>query len=127
MYLHAAVSCAERGLNSHLLLRGEQPEILTGYNLISTVYGNVTYVPRSLYAHRTEMLTNHAQMIAGSDGYILNCNDIFDKMLTSHPFGASTFEQTNGCNDCPKKVVIINEGAGDAVALLGNSNIVLYN
>ncbi|XWS69122.1 hypothetical protein CRYUN_Cryun04dG0152500 [Craigia yunnanensis] len=50
--LFVAVSCAERGVKSHLLLYGEKPEILTGYNLISTIYGNVTYVPRSFYSRR---------------------------------------------------------------------------
>jgi hypothetical protein len=28
-----------------------KPDILTGYNLISTIYGKVTYVPRPLYAN----------------------------------------------------------------------------
>ncbi|KAI4382487.1 hypothetical protein MLD38_008445 [Melastoma candidum] len=36
---YAPVSRAERRLKTRLLLRGEQPEILTGYNLISTMYG----------------------------------------------------------------------------------------
>ncbi|CAM8956547.1 unnamed protein product [Rhodiola kirilowii] len=57
----ASVTCAERGLNSHLLLRGEQPEILTGYNLIPSIYGTVTYVPQSLYAMRDNMLKKHAE------------------------------------------------------------------
>ncbi|XP_042500614.1 D-cysteine desulfhydrase 2, mitochondrial-like isoform X5 [Macadamia integrifolia] len=60
-----AFSCAERGLKSHLLLRGEQPEVLTAYNLISTMYGNVTYIPRSIYAKRAEMLERHADFVAG--------------------------------------------------------------
>ncbi|KAK3223516.1 hypothetical protein Dsin_010541 [Dipteronia sinensis] len=109
-----AVSCAERGINSHLLLRGEQPEILTGYNLISTIYGNVKYIPRSLYAHRIEMLTSHAKLVAGSNGYVLCCNDIFDKSFTTQTSGDST------------AVVIVNEGAGDAVALLGIFRLVQY-
>ncbi|KAK7251010.1 hypothetical protein RIF29_33867 [Crotalaria pallida] len=41
------VLCAEKRIVSHLLLRGEQPEILTGYNLISTIYGNVHYYVQS--------------------------------------------------------------------------------
>ncbi|KAK6930918.1 hypothetical protein RJ641_002711 [Dillenia turbinata] len=45
-----------KGLKSYLLLRGEQLDISTGYNLISTIYGDVTYVPRSLSAKREEML-----------------------------------------------------------------------
>ncbi|KAL5760044.1 hypothetical protein ACOSQ2_018882 [Xanthoceras sorbifolium] len=124
-----AVSCAERGLNSHLLLRGEQPEILTGYNLISTIYGNVTYIPRSLYAHRIEMLTSHAKLVAGSNGYVLWCNEIFGESFTSQTSAASTFVQVNdhrGADDCPRKVVIVNEGAGDALALLGVFRLVQY-
>ena len=56
----SAVSRAERGLKSHLLLRGEQHEILTDYVLISTVYGLFTYVPKSIYAHWVNMLRSHA-------------------------------------------------------------------
>ncbi|KAK6802641.1 hypothetical protein RDI58_000423 [Solanum bulbocastanum] len=111
-----AVSCAERGLKSHLLLRGEQPATLTGYNLISTLYGNVSYVPRSLYARREEMLLKHAHLVAGNDGLVFSLADL-EASLFSH-----------GCNDHSshvdsltkrsKKVAIINEGAGDAAALL---------
>lgn len=118
----AAVSCAERGLKSHLLLRGEQPAILTGYNLISTIYGNVTYVPRSFYAHKEKMLQTHASMVAGSSGNVVYCSDIIDAFITAQTFERSKFVQM----DTPRstkshstKVVVVNEGAGDAVALLG--------
>ncbi|CAH8266772.1 unnamed protein product [Arabidopsis lyrata] len=94
-----AVSCAERGLRSHLLLRGEQPDVLTGYNLVSTMYGNVQYIPRSRYANREEMLRSHAAMVAGEDGSVLWAKDI---------------------------VLILNEGAGDALALLGMFRLVQY-
>ncbi|WRX16121.1 hypothetical protein QQP08_008608 [Theobroma cacao] len=125
----AAVSCAERGLKSHLLLRGEQPAILTGYNLISTIYGNVTYVPRSFYAHKEKMLQTHASMVAGSSGNVVYCSDIIDAFITAQTFERSKFVQM----DTPRstkshstKVVVVNEGAGDAVALLGLFRLVDY-
>ncbi|XP_042376862.1 putative D-cysteine desulfhydrase 2, mitochondrial isoform X2 [Zingiber officinale] len=60
-----AVCCAERGMRAHLLLRGEQPAVPTGYNLVSLMYGSVSYVPRSVYANRNEMLMKHAELVAG--------------------------------------------------------------
>lgn len=124
-----AVSCAERGLKSHLLLRGEQPQILTGYNLISTIYGNVTYVPRSFYAHREEMLQTHASMVAGHTGGVVYCNDIIDSSLASQTFECSKFVQRDaprGTENHSRKVAIVNEGAKDAVALLGMFRLVDY-
>ncbi|WZZ74023.1 hypothetical protein YC2023_085393 [Brassica napus] len=110
-----AVSCAERGVRSHLLLRGEQPEVLTGYNLVSTMYGNVEYVPRSKYANREEMLRTHADLVAGEDGSVLWAKDLeaIDGFSTSQ--AASS-----------RKVLIVNEGAGDALALLGMFRLVKY-
>ncbi|KAL3656052.1 hypothetical protein CASFOL_000448 [Castilleja foliolosa] len=106
-----AVSCAERGIKSHLLLRGEEPETLTGYNLVSKLYGNVVYVPRSAYAKRDDMLSRHAESVVGRDGSIIKLADIimsssFKTAASDRPFKS-------------RKVAIINEGAGDAVALLG--------
>ena len=117
----AAVSCAERGLKSHLLLRGEQPEILTGYNLISTIYGNVTYVPRSLYANREKMLQTHANhLVSSNSGHVAWFNDIFESSFTTQT--SSSFVQMDAnrsAENSPRKVAILNEGAGDAAALLG--------
>ncbi|KAJ4710959.1 D-cysteine desulfhydrase 2, mitochondrial-like [Melia azedarach] len=124
-----AVSCADRGLKSHLLLRGEQPQILTGYNLISTIYGNVTYVPRSLYVHRIEMLKSHANLVAGNKGDVVWCNEIFEESLTAQRSRAPDLGQMDadrGANNCTRKVAIINEGAADAVALLGVFRLVQY-
>lgn len=116
----AAVSCSERGIKSHLLLRGEQPEILTGYNLMSTIYGNVTYVPRSLYANREKMLKSHADYLAGSSGNVIWFDDIMEASLSEND-GAMSFLQKDAYrSDHPRKIVIVNEGAGDVVALLGN-------
>ncbi|KAJ0230592.1 D-cysteine desulfhydrase 2 [Hirschfeldia incana] len=105
-----AVSCAERGVRSHLLLRGEQPEVLTGYNLVSTMYGNVEYVPRSRYANREEMLRSHADLVAGEDGSVLWASDL----------------EGVDSKASPRKVLIVNEGAGDALALLGMFRLVKY-
>ncbi|THU60307.1 hypothetical protein C4D60_Mb07t11260 [Musa balbisiana] len=71
-----AVCCAERGLRAHLLLRGEQPEVATGYNLVSLMYGRVSYVERSTYARREEMLLKHAESVAGGEGNVLWVDDI---------------------------------------------------
>ncbi|CAH8360950.1 unnamed protein product [Eruca vesicaria subsp. sativa] len=109
-----AVSCAERGVRSHLLLRGEQPEVLTGYNLVSTMYGNVVYVPRSRYANREEMLRTHADLVAGEDGSVLWTKDL--EAMDCFPSSKAS----------PRKVLIVNEGAGDALALLGMFRLVKY-
>ncbi|KAL7589042.1 hypothetical protein Lser_V15G41111 [Lactuca serriola] len=114
-----AVSCAERGLKAHLLLRGEQPQILTGYNLISMLYGNVTYVPRSVYAKREEMLTSHADSIPGT---IIRLDDLLKSSFTNHKSTKSNLDQPSNS----KKIVIINEGAGDAIALPGLIRLVKY-
>ncbi|XP_049399553.1 D-cysteine desulfhydrase 2, mitochondrial isoform X3 [Solanum stenotomum] len=119
-----AVSCAERGLKSHLLLRGEQPATLTGYNLISTLYGNVSYVPRSLYARREEMLLKHAHTIAGNDGLVFSLADL-EASLFSHGCGEHS-SHVDSLTKRSKKVAIINEGAGDAAALLGVVRLVEY-
>ncbi|CAE6067376.1 unnamed protein product [Arabidopsis arenosa] len=113
-----AVSCAERGLRSHLLLRGEQPEVLTGYNLVSTMYGNVQYIPRSRYANREEMLRSHAAMVAGEDGSVLWAKDIVEGLEVMDHFSSSKASR--------RKVLIVNEGAGDALALLGMFRLVQY-
>ncbi|KAI3516158.1 hypothetical protein L1887_15069 [Cichorium endivia] len=113
-----AVSCAERGIKAHLLLRGEQPQILTGYNLISMLYGNVTYVPRSLYANRQKMLTSHAHSISTT---VVCLDDLLDASFTNHKSTKSNSQPLNS-----KKMVIINEGAGDAIALPGVIRLVEY-
>ena len=37
--------------------------VFTGYHLLSLIYGDVTYVPRSEYASREAMLQQHAARI----------------------------------------------------------------
>lgn len=122
------MSCAERGLKAHLLLRGEEPETLTGYNLVSRLYGDVVYVPRSIYAKREEMLAKHAESIVGADGSIIWLNDVIGTTFKHHESRLQKSPQADPVNfpEKLKKVVIINEGAGDAVALLGVMRLVKY-
>ncbi|KAK4740710.1 hypothetical protein SAY87_024298 [Trapa incisa] len=108
-----AVSCSERGIRSHLLLRGEQPDVPTGYNLISTMYGNVVCVPRSVYASREEMLIRHAGLVADSGGSAVSLTDMLET--------STRIEGRDG-----RKVAIINEGAGDSLALLGMIRLLCY-
>ncbi|KFK33553.1 hypothetical protein AALP_AA5G028500 [Arabis alpina] len=115
-----AVSCAERGIRSHLLLRGEQPEVLTGYNLVSTMYGNVEYVPRSRYANREEMLRTHADLVAGEDGSVLWAKDIVEDV------DVARMDDFSRSKTSRRKVLIVNEGAGDVLALLGMFRLVNY-
>ncbi|VFQ95607.1 unnamed protein product [Cuscuta campestris] len=115
------------GLRSHLLLRGEQPETLTGYCLISTMYGNVTYVPRSLYAKREEMLTTHANEVAGINGSIVSLNQLVKTSFYEKRLDEQLLEvAANNRARSEKKVIIINEGAGDAVGLLGAIRLVKH-
>ncbi|EXB82468.1 Putative 1-aminocyclopropane-1-carboxylate deaminase [Morus notabilis] len=121
-----AVSCAERGIKSHLLLRGEQPEIQTGYNLISAMYGKVTYIPRSLYADRKKMLKNHADYVAGSSGHVLWFDDILEDSTIRNNFGSNFAQQEARRSGHSRNIAIVNEGAGDVVALLGVIRLVQY-
>ncbi|XP_028064200.1 D-cysteine desulfhydrase 2, mitochondrial-like [Camellia sinensis] len=124
----AAVSCAERGLRSHLLLRGEQPKIPTGYNLISMLYGSAIYVPRFLFSKREEMLAKHADLVADGSGSVVWLSDILEASLTTQIFGKPNCERLDVHRyvESLKRVVIVNEGAGDAVGLLGVSCLVQY-
>ncbi|XP_076898066.1 D-cysteine desulfhydrase 2, mitochondrial-like [Bidens hawaiensis] len=117
-----AVSCAERGLKAHLLLRGEQPQILTGYNLISKLYGNVTYVPRSIYANREEMLSSHANSIGGG----VHLDDLLKASSNHNSMRSNFLDIDDERSSNSKKTVIVNEGAGDAIALPGLIRLVQY-
>ncbi|KAL5171156.1 D-cysteine desulfhydrase 2, mitochondrial [Glycine soja] len=124
-----AVLCAERGIVSHLLLRGEQPEILTGYNLMSTMYGNVTYVPRTVYANREEMLKSYAESVAGNDGSVLWFGDIVQASSATELFTDPNFMQmdvSRSEENHLRKILVVSEGAGDSVALLGVIRLVQY-
>lgn len=117
-------------MQSHLLLRGEQPEILTGYNLISEMYGNVEYVPRSVYANREAMLAKHANLVAGYNGSVMWFHDNVN--MASIPNGDHVSRQHNCKGDfsvnatAAVKVAVVKEGGGDAVALLGLVRLISY-
>nr|CAD1834779.1 unnamed protein product [Ananas comosus var. bracteatus] len=110
-----------RGIRSHLLLRGERPEVPTGYNLISEMFGSSTvYVARSAYARRDEMLLEHAHRVAGAGGEVMWIDDIVGEDL-----GEMNSERGIG-EDGSRRVVIVNEGAASSVALLGVIRLVDY-
>ncbi|KAL5221626.1 hypothetical protein ABZP36_026339 [Zizania latifolia] len=114
----AAVHCAEWGMRPHIMLRGEQPDVPTGYNLISLMFGNVTYASRSVYAHRDEMLYEHAKKVAGTSGKVFWADDIVREDLA--------LDEDSGCEIGPRRVVILKEGAGNVQALLGVMRLVEY-
>lgn len=120
----SAVSCAERGLKAHLLLRGEQPQVLTGYNLISMLYGHVTYIARSLYANREEMLTSHAGSIGGT---VVCLDNLLEASINNNSMNLNfpNIKEDERPKNL-KKIVIVNEGAGDAIALPGLIRLVQY-
>ncbi|KAJ4768770.1 Pyridoxal-5'-phosphate-dependent enzyme family protein [Rhynchospora pubera] len=110
-----AVYCAEVHIRPNLLLRGEQPQVPTGYNLISLMFGNVTYASRSVYAHRSQMLYDHAKEVAGPDGLVVWADDLAD----------SGWQEPES-SDPSRRVVIVNEGAASAVALLGVIRLIKF-
>ena len=61
-----AAACAEQGLTSHLLLRGECPAVPAGNLLISRMFGSVTHVSRAEYADRQRMVQHHLERVAAS-------------------------------------------------------------
>jgi D-cysteine desulfhydrase len=98
-------------IRPHLLLRGEQPKVPTGYNLISLMFSNVTYASRSVYSQRSQMLHDHAKKVAGPDGLVVWADDITELECQEPELpGAS------------RRVVVVNEGAASAIALLGLCN-----
>ncbi|MCO5574556.1 hypothetical protein L7F22_028344 [Adiantum nelumboides] len=115
-----AVACAESGIRAHLLLRGERLSIPTGYNLISGMYGEVIYIPRSEYAERDDMLTKYARTVAGG-GAIVQV-----KGMHVDSDGASEQSHSTGIGQSSTKVAVVKEGASDVVALLGLIRLVDY-
>ncbi|OEL35523.1 putative D-cysteine desulfhydrase 2, mitochondrial [Dichanthelium oligosanthes] len=113
-----AIHCAEWGIRPHILLRGEQLDVPTGYNLISLMFGNVTYASRSVYAQRDEMLYDHATKVAGSNGTVMWADDIIGEDLVVD-------EDTTDGNG-PRRVIIVKEGAGSVQALLGVMRLLDY-
>lgn len=113
----SAVHCAEWGIRPHILLRGERLDVPTGYNLISLMFGNVTYASRSLYAQRDEMLYEHAIKVAGCSGTVMWADEVIGKDL------GVDGDTTDG--NGPRRVMIVKEGAGSVQALLGKKGFFL--
>ncbi|RRT55338.1 hypothetical protein B296_00048516 [Ensete ventricosum] len=104
------------------------PEVPTGYNLVSLMYGSVSYVERSAYARREEMLLKHAESVAGGEGDVLWVDDILKKNSSGLNLEESDSMPMDGRGDplsvCSsetslRRVVIVNEGACSVVGLLG--------
>ena len=93
----AALCAASEFVGAHLLVRGEQPAVLTG-NLLFThaLAGSVRYVPRAEYADRTSMLERHAAR-------------------TCEALGLE-----------PSQVHILPEGGAEPLALLGAARLVAW-
>ncbi|KAG4949906.1 hypothetical protein JHK86_043145 [Glycine max] len=92
---------------------------------MSTMYGNVTYVPRNFYANREEMLKSYAESVAGNDGFALWFGDIVQafstiELSTSPNSMQMDVSRSKGSH---LKILVSNEGAGDSVALLGNEKM----
>lgn len=66
------------------------------------------------------MLKNHACCVAGSGGNVIWLDDILEASLTPKSLGSNFMQKDVSKSDFSRKVVIVNEGAGDVVALLGN-------
>ena len=58
-----AAAFAEQGLRAHLLIRGERPAIPTGHHLIARMFGQVTYITRSEYVDRANLLEKQRQRV----------------------------------------------------------------
>eukprot|EP00899_Mesostigma_viride_P021277 jgi/Mesvir1/29150/Mv25113-RA.1 len=66
-----AAVCAERpsAMRCHLLLRGERPQVPTGYNLVAGMFAHrVRYVTRSVYADRDAMFAAYVRDLVGQGG-----------------------------------------------------------
>ena len=55
---------ASLGARSHLLMRGERPQVSTGHHLIATQFASsITYVSRSEYSDRAAMIAYHKERL----------------------------------------------------------------
>jgi hypothetical protein len=96
---------------------------------MSTIYGNVTYVPRNIYANREDMLKIYAKSVAGNSGSVLWFSDIIEASSTNELSNSPNIMQMDASRSDSsegnhlQKILIVNEGAGDSVALLGNEKL----
>lgn len=75
------------------------------------------------------MLKRHADVVAGSSGSVVWFSDILEASFTTLTYGKLNFERTDvhrTAGDFSTKVVILNEGAGDAAALLGKCQLMCF-
>ncbi|MED6187214.1 hypothetical protein PIB30_074328 [Stylosanthes scabra] len=95
---------------------------------MSTIYGNVTYVPRNIYADREEMLKGYAKSVAGNSGSVILFSDIAQDSSTTELSTANLMELdvSRSNRNLKRKYLIVNEGAGDSVALLGMIRLAQY-
>jgi D-cysteine desulfhydrase len=64
--LAVAALAAQHGMRSHLLVRGNRPDVLTGNHLFAKLFSSTTvYVSRSEYADREEMFRKYASSALG--------------------------------------------------------------
>ena len=72
------------------------------------------------------MLKNHANMVAGDNGSVVWFNDIIEASsrteLSSVPYFMQKGPSRSAKNHL-RKILVVNEGAGDSVALLGNEKL----
>ncbi|KAK9845694.1 hypothetical protein WJX84_007525, partial [Apatococcus fuscideae] len=61
-----ACACAENGMHAHIVIRGEQPSVPTGYHLYARLHGTVEYATRADYANRQKVLQDCAQRLRDS-------------------------------------------------------------
>lgn len=74
------------------------------------------------------MLIRHAQLVAGTSGSVVWFNDLLQTSFTTQTSGKPNLLQIDAHTSAysqPRKVAIINEGAADAVGLLGMVGFVL--
>ena len=65
------------------------------------------------------MLKSHADNVAGTSGHVLWFDDILEDSMNSNN-SSLRVQKEDYISDHSRKVAIVNEGAGDVVALLGN-------
>lgn len=89
------------------------------------MYGNVTYVPRTVYANREEMLKSYANSVAGNNGSVLCFGDIIQASSTTELSTPNSMQKDviRSEGNPLRKILVVNEGAGDSVALLGNEKM----
>lgn len=66
------------------------------------------------------MLKGHADYVAGSSGNVIWLDEILEASWTQKCLNSNFVQKDAHRSDLSRNVVIVNEGAGDVIALLGN-------